>query len=112
MEKPADRPPIHVRPRAQLDLATQAEYISRDDLKAALRYLEAADLTFQHLLQSPDLGNLCSFRAARAKGMKQWHVRGFRKHLVFYRAVDGGIEIVRVIHAARDIEAVFERDEF
>ena len=33
-------------------------------------------------------------------------VQGFEKHLVFYRPTEAGIEIVRVLHAARDIAAV------
>jgi len=41
-------------------------------------------------------------------GSRVFPVRGFGKHLVFYRPVEDGIEILRVIHGARDIEALFE----
>jgi plasmid stabilization system protein ParE len=27
---------------------------------------------------------------------------GFEKHLVFYRPVDGGVEVIRVLHGHRD----------
>ena len=37
-----------------------------------------------------------------------WPVRGFEKHVIFYRPVATGIDVVRVLHAARDIEAIFE----
>jgi toxin ParE1/3/4 len=33
-------------------------------------------------------------------------VKGFEKHLIFYRQRETGIEIVRVLHAARDVEAI------
>jgi toxin ParE1/3/4 len=35
-------------------------------------------------------------------------VRGFERHLVFYRERDDGIEIVRVLHGARDIPSVMD----
>ena len=34
----------------------------------------------------------------------------FEKYLVFYRQIFEGVEIVRVIHSARDIEAIFEEE--
>jgi hypothetical protein len=39
-------------------------------------------------------------------GILMLPVEGFEKHLVFYRPVPEGIELVRVYHAARDIDAV------
>ncbi len=32
----------------------------------------------------------------------------FGRYIIFYRAVTSGIEIVRVLHSARDIENIFE----
>jgi plasmid stabilization system protein ParE len=33
---------------------------------------------------------------------------GFENHLVFYRPFKDSIEVIRVIHGARDIEKLFE----
>ena len=33
-------------------------------------------------------------------------VHGFDKHLIFYRLIPEGIELIRVYHAARDIDTV------
>ena len=35
-------------------------------------------------------------------------MKGFTSHLIFYRPARNGVEIVRVIHGARDIEGLFE----
>lgn len=35
-------------------------------------------------------------------------MKGFTSHLIFYRPINYGIEVVRVIHGARDIERLFE----
>ena len=39
-----------------------------------------------------------------------WQVRGFEKHLIFYRPIKDGIEIIRVLHASRDLVAVLDED--
>ena len=33
-------------------------------------------------------------------------VKGFDRHLVFYRPTGAGIEIIRVYHAARDVDQI------
>ncbi len=35
----------------------------------------------------------------------------YRNHLVFYRPIEGGIEILRVLHGARDITRILRGDE-
>ena len=46
----------------------------------------------------------------RLAGLRVWRIEGFPKYLIFYRLVTGGIEIVRVLHGARDIDRVLESD--
>jgi toxin ParE1/3/4 len=41
-------------------------------------------------------------------GVRLWRVRGFNSYLIVYRPTDTGIEVIRVLHAARDIEAILE----
>ena len=60
----------HVKrtPQARRDLSEIAAYIAQDNLSAALRFLDAAEATFASLLNSPELGNIGEFHAARLKG--------------------------------------------
>ena len=44
----------------------------------------------------------------RLAGLRSWRIEGFEKHLIFYRPADDGIDIVRVIHAARDVGTVLD----
>jgi toxin ParE1/3/4 len=39
-------------------------------------------------------------------GVRYWPVRGFRHYIIFYRAVRRGIEVIRVLHAAQDVEQI------
>jgi plasmid stabilization system protein ParE len=35
-------------------------------------------------------------------------MKSFKKHLIFYRLLPNGAEVIRVIHGARNIEELFE----
>lgn len=48
------------------------------------------------------------FQHPKAAGIRSWSITGFPNHLIFYRPVEGGIEVLRVLHGARDINAIFE----
>jgi hypothetical protein len=34
-------------------------------------------------------------------------VKGFERYLIFYRPLTDGVELLRVIHCARDVERLF-----
>ena len=40
-----------------------------------------------------------------------WHVKGFEDYLIFYRPIDDGVEIFRVLPGKRDIEAIFNDED-
>jgi len=99
---------IQKTPQAAADLSDIASYIAEDNLDAAERFLDAAEEAFALLASMPSMGRAVNFQSPAAQGIRVWRVRGFERYLIFYRAVAHGIEIVRVLHAARDIERLFE----
>ena len=96
-----------VLPAARADLGEQFEYIAQDSLNAANRFLEAAEAAFEQLAQMPGMGVLKDFGNPRLAGLRQWSIHGFERYLIFYRETDTGIEVVRVLHGARDIQRIF-----
>lgn len=40
--------------------------------------------------------------------MRQQAIKGFRRYLIFSRLIDSEVEILRVIHGARDIEDILD----
>ena len=94
------------------DLDSLAAYIQQDSPQAAIRFLEAAEETFGTLAQMPELGGLFESRIAHFSDMRIWQIKGFPSILVFYRPIQGAVEIVRVLHSARDLAALFgEKDD-
>lgn len=85
-----------------------ARYIARDSMDAALRFLDAADGELSRLADMPGLGRHREFSNPLLADIRSWAIRGFPQHLIFYRPVKHGIEVVRVLHGARDIDSLFE----
>jgi toxin ParE1/3/4 len=100
-------------PQALADLAEQSFYIALRSEEAGFRFLTAAEQTFQMLAETPGLGRPWESPLARLAAVRVWRIKGFEKWLVFYRPVEGGVEILHVLHGARDIEQVLgeEPDE-
>jgi toxin ParE1/3/4 len=54
------------------------------------------------------MGVLCGFRKPATRRLRRWPVKSFESWLIFYRARRDGVEIVQVMHGARDIESLLE----
>jgi toxin ParE1/3/4 len=93
---------------ARRDLNEQAKFIQSDSPDTAIRFLRAAEETFDRLASMPELGERQEFGQKRLAGLRAWQVRGFENCLIFDRPIERGIEVVRVLHAARDIAAIFD----
>ncbi len=100
-----------VSPRADRDVDEQFAYIARDSRHAAVRFLAAAEETFDQLAKMPELGGQFDVRISHLAGLRVWQIKGFEKYLVFYCPIEQGVEIIRVLHGARDIAAVFEAED-
>jgi toxin ParE1/3/4 len=48
---------------------------------------------------------------AQFSGLRRFPVKGFEKYLLFYLSGSQGIDVIRVVHGARDIGAIFEIEE-
>jgi toxin ParE1/3/4 len=95
-----------LKPQADRDINNQFEYIANDNLEAAIRFYEAAFRAFDVLLTNPHIGPARDFEDPELKDIRIWLVKGFEKHLIFYRATDELVEIVRVLHTSRDIDSI------
>jgi toxin ParE1/3/4 len=98
------------RPAAKRDLIEQANFIALDNLEAALRFLDAAERTFASLARLPRIGKSRKVKSYIFADVRQVPITGFEKHLVFYRPIKGGIEILRVLHGARDLRKIIDEE--
>ncbi len=96
------------RPAANRDLIDCFVYIGKDSEESATRFLRAAEDTFLELARMPGMGIVASFSRSRDRNLRRWRVRGFENFLIFYVLIEDGIEVIRVLHGAREIEQLFE----
>ncbi len=99
---------VFVRARARRDILSNAEYLEEHGgVDTAQRFLDATQNTFEALARMPKVGTLCAFRSPALRHIRRWPVKGFENWLIFYQAKRNGVEIVHLIHGARDIEILF-----
>jgi toxin ParE1/3/4 len=99
------------RPIVIQDLIEQATYIAENNLDASDRFLMAAEDTFKFLGTMPAIGKLSGFTHPRLADVRQYAIKGFKSSLIFYRVTDDGVDVLRVLHGARDLEALLEEDD-
>jgi toxin ParE1/3/4 len=107
MEENPTPPIIHKAPIVLLDLAELSDYIARDSPKSAHRFLIAAQDAFEKAARMPELAGMWEDAPPRMKNLRIWPIAGFENYLIFYRPTSDGIEVVRVLHGARDLPALF-----
>jgi toxin ParE1/3/4 len=94
---------IFSTPEVEADLVEIALYISRDNPKAADRLLDQFEDCFRRLVKFPGLGRA---RDELGEGLRSFPVG---QYLVFYLPKPDGIELIRVLHGARDLRRIFGR---
>ena len=98
------KPRIYLRPQAQIDVMELAEHIALDDVVAAIRFAEAFHASIDFLLDFPESGEIWKPKKARHAPMRIWPVKGFPNHLIFFRMTPDELQIIRVVHGARDLD--------
>jgi toxin ParE1/3/4 len=99
---------VRTRARALMDLDEIAEQIGLGSPRAALRFLDALDQTVTALASQPGLGSPHASDQARLREVRVRPVKKFKNYLIFYKPIAGGIEVLRVLHGARDIPTAME----
>jgi len=93
------------RPRALSDLAEIWDYIADDSEARADAFVGTIDAKFQTLAKQPGIGRL---RDELAAGLRSLPVG---RYIIFYLPLAEGVDIIRVLHGARDIDTIFHEDD-
>jgi len=100
---------LHILPAADSDVDQCFRFLrDQGSLDTALRFLDGLQESFERIRQMPFIGSPRSFPSTRLRNLRQWPVKGFKEFLIFYHVANEGIEVLRILHARRNIEAIFE----
>ena len=97
-------PRVNKTTQAEQDLEDIWVYIAMDNPGAADRLLDALQAQCRLLAAQPHMGRE---RRELAPGLRSFP---FRRYVIFYLPLPDGIDVVRVLHSAVDIEARFGPD--
>jgi toxin ParE1/3/4 len=88
-------------PAAEADLEAIYDYIAADNAVAAAKLVARLEELAARLAETPGMGR------ARAELLPDLRSFPLANYVVFYRPIESGIEIVRVLHGARDVPVIF-----
>lgn len=99
-----------VKDRATQDLRQLGSYILvNGNADAAVKFLNAAEVTFAQLAKTPKIGKVTRLVASKWGEIRQWRIKDFPDYLIFYRIEETKMEILRVLHGARDLADVLSQ---
>jgi toxin ParE1/3/4 len=94
---------VKVTARAKADIRSIADWIARDSVTAAVRWLDDLESRFRTICDVPGTG---TNREDLRPGLRS---SPFGNYLIFFKATQKTLTIVRVIHGARDYRHFFEK---
>jgi toxin ParE1/3/4 len=95
---------IQETPTSRNDVVDILKYLRARSRRGALGVLRAIHITFQFLAENPGAGQA---REELAANLRSFPVNRYRHYLVFYRPLRDGIQVIRVLHGARDLPRAF-----
>ncbi len=88
--------------QAQADLEGIFDYLDSQSTQAADRFAAKFEQTCDLHARHPQIGAGSEVYASMLRHFTVWN------YAIFYRPVDDGIELIRIIHGARDIPKLFD----
>jgi len=99
-------PEVIRSPEAQADAIEIWTYIAKDNPAAANRLIDRIDAKLRLLAEAPLIGT------ARPELAPSLRSLAIDNYLLFFRPIADGIEVVRILHGARDLRRIFRRKPF
>jgi plasmid stabilization system protein ParE len=93
--------PFVLTPRAEQDVSDLWDYIAADNIEAADRVLAALEKTLHRLAENPGIGHLREDLADRRHRFLLVY-----SYLIVYRFETQPLQVIRVLHAARDVQSI------
>lgn len=89
------------RPLAATDILDIWNYIADDSVEQADRWVDRLDEMLALIATQPLMGR------ARVELDAEVRSLSFGRYVIFYVPINDGIDVLRVLHSARDIDAMF-----
>ncbi len=98
---------IKKKPQAERDIEDCFVYIGEENLNIAVHFLVAVEESIEEIGRNPFIGRKREFRNIQNQNLRMFFVKDFNKYQIFYTVETETIEIIRVLHGARDLDDIF-----
>lgn len=105
------KPRIQLRESAESDVIEITGYYEERSRRVAERFVSAFQKAVERIAEHPEIGRPRKARSSHLAGLRSWPVPGFEVTLVFYMPLPGVIDVLRVLHGARDLAMMLGLDE-
>jgi toxin ParE1/3/4 len=96
---------------AEADLIGLFAYLGEQAGEAtAERFLAAVEKTLSLIARSPGIGAPHASENPGLEGLRSFRVSKFKHHIVFFLVHEDRIDLVRVLHGARDIATILDTE--
>jgi len=103
---------LRLTPAAIADIEAITDYLHRRSPLAATRFVDAARATFDHVRDTPRAYPEIYTRIRVLHGIRWRALTGaFHRYSMFYRVVSDGVDVIRVLHSARDVEGILAQTD-
>lgn len=94
----------HIRRRAGVDddIFDIAVYLADRSASAASRFVDAVQKTLKDLAPMPGIGSRKDFDDPALAEVRTWWVADFPNHLIYYIAMEDGIDVLAIMHGAQE----------
>jgi len=99
--------PSLLSPQAWQDALDIVRYIAADNPDVAARFVPAVEATCAQLLALPGMGSVQNVVHEGLQDVWVLSVTGFEHYLIFYTSVGKHVQVIRILHAARDFPTIF-----
>jgi|SRR6516165_680429 len=101
--------PVRLTPKADSDINACFAWIAKENPVAALRFLDAIELTCDTLSRMPGIGSPRYGEIPLVHGVRMLAIKAFENYLLFYLEHEDCVDVIRVLHGARDIPEALEK---
>lgn len=99
-----------IEPAAIADLVAIDGWLRDRSDVAAQRFSLAVQAALVLIATKPGVGHPQRFRNPKLRGVRSLAVPKFRTYLLFYQPDEATVRLLRVLHSARDVRRIINRD--
>ena len=98
---------IRKKPQAERDIEECFVFIGEGDLNKAVYFLVAVEDTIEEIAENPFSGSPRKYKNPQLKNLRMRLVKDFSSYQIYYSVKAETIEIIRVLHGARNVDDIF-----